>query len=120
MAKKSVDVREYLVFVGLLRDLRNRVDLTQGALASRLGVNQTFVSDVELGKRRLDVLQMMAWCKATTGQTLTSFIEEFEGRFREPGRWIEEFEGRFRDPESSPEKPVVRRRQSIRSRVREG
>lgn len=120
MAKKTVDVREYLVFVGLLRDLRSRANKTQEELALDLEVNQTFVSDVELGKRRLDILQMMAWCKATTGQTLTSFIQEFEQRFQDPAPYIEEFENRFRAPEPKQRAGRGQRRKSIRTRVREG
>jgi len=43
-----------------LRGLRARAGLTQSALAERLGVRQTVVSEYERGQRRIDVLELRA------------------------------------------------------------
>ena len=43
-----------------LRALRARAGLTQSALAERLGVRQTVVSEYERGQRRIDVLELRA------------------------------------------------------------
>lgn len=41
-----------------LKGLRARAGLTQAALAERLGVRQSVVSEYECGKRRVDVLEL--------------------------------------------------------------
>jgi transcriptional regulator with XRE-family HTH domain len=43
-----------------LKGLRTRTGLTQSALAERLGVRQTFVSEYERAQRRVDVLELRA------------------------------------------------------------
>jgi transcriptional regulator with XRE-family HTH domain len=43
-----------------LKGLRARAGLTQTALAQRLGVRQSVVSEYECGKRRIDVLELRA------------------------------------------------------------
>lgn len=61
-----------------LRRLRSERGLTQGELASALGVNQTFVSKYERGERRLDLLELREVC-LSLGVTLVEFVEEFDG-----------------------------------------
>lgn len=61
-----------------LRRLRSERGLTQGELASALGVNQTFVSKYERGERRLDLLELREVCRSL-GVTLVEFVEEFDG-----------------------------------------
>ena len=48
----------------LLRELRESASLTQSDLASRLGVQQSFVSKYEAGERRIDVIELHAICDA--------------------------------------------------------
>jgi transcriptional regulator with XRE-family HTH domain len=74
---KSVDKGEYAVAWALLRAARQAAKLTQRQLAAKLGRSQTFVGDVELGRRRLDVLQLYDWCKAT-GTTLSAYAHQVE------------------------------------------
>ncbi|HEY0197069.1 MAG TPA: helix-turn-helix transcriptional regulator [Rhodanobacter sp.] len=71
-AKKSIHKPEFAAVVALLRDVRSRAGLTQVELGQKLGRPQTFVSDCELGIRRLDVLQVQEWCQAC-GTSLSAF-----------------------------------------------
>lgn len=63
----------------LLRELRERGGMVQTTLAERLGRNQTFVSNVELGIRRLDLVELRDYCVALKVE-LRGLIEEWEGR----------------------------------------
>ena len=62
--EKSIHGREYAMLLEMLRSEREERGLTQSEVANRLGATQTFVSKCERGERRLDVIELMAWCKA--------------------------------------------------------
>jgi len=63
-AKKSIHKTANRAVLALLRGVRLEAGLTQAALGKRLGRPQTYVSDIEIGERRLDVLQAVEWCAA--------------------------------------------------------
>ena len=48
----------------LLRQVREERGMTQSALAEKLEVPQSFVSKVESGERRLDILELRQVCLA--------------------------------------------------------
>lgn len=50
---RSAKLRQILV------EARKQRNLTQSALAARLGRRQTFVSKYELGERRIDVIEFL-------------------------------------------------------------
>lgn len=50
--------------VALLIQARREAGLTQTDLAHRLGQRQSFVSRYEVGKRRLDVTEIIMICRA--------------------------------------------------------
>lgn len=54
----------YRRFLAEIRAVRTRADLSQAALAERLSKPPSYVAKSELGERRLDVLEMLAWCQA--------------------------------------------------------
>lgn len=60
---KTLYRTEHLALGALLRECREEADLVQTALAERLGRNQTFVSNVELAIRRLDVIELRDYCQ---------------------------------------------------------
>jgi transcriptional regulator with XRE-family HTH domain len=61
---KSVHSEPYKLLLEMLIDARNRSGLTQGELAARLGRPQPFISFVERGERRIDVIEFYAIMKA--------------------------------------------------------
>lgn len=61
----------------VLREMREQVPLTQLELASRLNVTQVFISKCESGQRRLDLIELRAWC-AAMGISANEFLEVVE------------------------------------------
>jgi transcriptional regulator with XRE-family HTH domain len=59
--------------------MRLEAGLTQAQLASRLKVHQTRVSKVEVGERRIDILELQLWCEAL-GMSLRDFVARMERR----------------------------------------
>jgi transcriptional regulator with XRE-family HTH domain len=62
--EKTIASKEYRVLLRQLRTARVTVGLTQQQLADRLGETQSFISKVERGERRLDVVELRAFCEA--------------------------------------------------------
>ncbi len=77
MPAKSIHKSEYSVLLRRLRALRTAAGLTQVELSAALQRPQSYVSDVERGSRRMDLLQLREFCSAC-GQALTEFVDEFE------------------------------------------
>ena len=75
--EKSIYTREYKVLLRLLREARERAGVTQVELARRLGQTQSFVSKIELGDRRLDLVQLRTFLAALDVR-LGSFVKRFE------------------------------------------
>jgi predicted transcriptional regulator len=59
----------------LLRRWRTDSDLTQRALASRLRKPASFVHKTEVGDRRIDPVEMVAWCRACEVDPLDAMRE---------------------------------------------
>ena len=74
---KSVDKGEYAVAWALLKSARMGAKLTQRQLAERLGRTQSLVAEAELGRRRLDILQLYDWMKAC-GTSLATYAQQVE------------------------------------------
>lgn len=75
--EKSIRSQQYAIMVRLLRDMRLAAGLSQEQLATRLHVTQTFVSKCERGQRRIDPVELRAWCIAL-GTSVAKFNEAFE------------------------------------------
>ena len=61
---KSVFTAKYRRFVTMLVAARTNAGATQVELASRIGWQQTDVSKVERGERRLDVVEFLQFAEA--------------------------------------------------------
>jgi len=61
---KSAFSSEYRSTIDLLIELRKERGVSQEALAERLGKKQPFISLVERGERRLDIVEFYAFVRA--------------------------------------------------------
>lgn len=61
---KSVFTDGYSVLLGALIEARRSAGLTQADLAGRLGKPQSFVSKVENGERRVDLIELVVLLRA--------------------------------------------------------
>jgi transcriptional regulator with XRE-family HTH domain len=73
---RSTHHHDYQLLLTLLRELRETAGITQVSLADNLGNTQTFVSKVERGERRLDVVEFVELCEAL-GQPPGAVFQEF-------------------------------------------
>jgi len=79
--EKTIFSREYSVFLRLLRSEREKAGLTQGDLAERLGLTQSFISKCERGERRLDLVEVRRICKELK-IPFAQFISMFEKKLK--------------------------------------
>lgn len=82
---QSTHHRYYRRFLELLVQLREEAGLTQVVVAERIGNTQTFVSKVERGERRLDVVEFVEWCEALGAdatQAFDAFLAQRDSRSR--------------------------------------
>jgi transcriptional regulator with XRE-family HTH domain len=71
--EKSQHTQEYERLTAAFREARERAGLTQGEVAARLDSFASFVSKVESGERRLDVVELATLCKVY-GVSLLDFL----------------------------------------------
>ncbi len=79
--EKSTFTREYTLLRNLLRRFRKEAGLTQIEVAAALDETQSYVSKCERGERRLDLVQLRAFC-AAIGIDLLKFVAAFESAVR--------------------------------------
>lgn len=63
MSVKPNHARIYRQVPEFLRECREAADLTQRALAEKLGRPQWWVHRAETGSRRVDVAEFVEWCR---------------------------------------------------------
>jgi transcriptional regulator with XRE-family HTH domain len=61
---ESIHDSRYVALIEELVRSRNAANVTQGQLAERLKVPQSYVSKVETRERRLDIIELVDWCVA--------------------------------------------------------
>ncbi|PSD28803.1 transcriptional regulator [Stenotrophomonas maltophilia] len=76
---KSIHRKEYAALIEAVRDARTAAGLTQAQVSEKLGRSQSFISDVERGKRRLDIVELRDIAHLS-GLSLAQLIADFEGR----------------------------------------
>jgi transcriptional regulator with XRE-family HTH domain len=79
---KSLNSKEYNVFLKTFYSLRLGTGIKQVDLANKLDVPQSFISKIENGERRVDLLELKQIVEAL-GVTLTDFVVEFEKNLNE-------------------------------------
>jgi len=75
--KKTIHSKEYRKLIGLLREKRESLEITQRKLASMIDTDQTFISKIENSERRIDVIELRTICKALK-ISFTDFVIELE------------------------------------------
>ncbi len=75
--EKTIFSHEHEVLLSELKRAREKASLTQIQLAEKLGSTQSFISKVERGERRLDVIELREFCRAI-GVSLASFVTRLE------------------------------------------
>ena len=74
---KAIYRREHVIFLQVLKRMRVVSGMTQAQCSAALGRPQSFMSDVERGVRRLDMVQLRDLCQVL-GSDLVSFTKSFE------------------------------------------
>lgn len=78
---KSLHTSQNQALLAMLKSARKSASLPQADLATRLGRGQGTVSKVELGARRLDVIELRAWLGAL-GVDFLTFMRELDARLQ--------------------------------------
>jgi len=78
---KSIHRNEYRVLLRMIKDRRQRAGLTQKECSEGLGRSQSFMSDIERGVRRLDVVQLRDLCRIMNSD-LRKFVADLERELR--------------------------------------
>lgn len=78
---KAIYRPEYDVFLTLLKARRIDAGMTQVQCSTSLGRPQSFISDVERGVRRLDIIQIHDLC-GVLGCDFVELLQEFESKIR--------------------------------------
>lgn len=74
--------KKYEIFLELLYQARVGSNLRQIDIAEQLGVPQSFISKVESGERRIDIVELKELCDLY-GIALLEFIKVFERKINE-------------------------------------
>lgn len=82
---RSTHYPRYQLFLDALGKARRDVGVTQTELADRVGNRQVFISKLERGDRRMDVVDLFEYCEAA-GIEFLPFIKMLEAAFEANGR----------------------------------
>lgn len=75
--EKSIYTTEYVLFLARMHEERRAARFTQQDSDDRLGQTQSFMSKCERGERRLDIVELRAFCRAI-GLPFARFVREIE------------------------------------------
>lgn len=74
---KKINRSDYKALRTCLKEMRKQSGLTQIQLADAIGADQSDISKIERGERRLDVVELVYVCRAL-GITTDAFFAGFE------------------------------------------
>ena len=73
--KKTRYTRKYAQVLTALRQHRKQAGLTQKEVAKKFDSHASFISKIESGERRIDVVELAEFCKIY-GVSLSEFVSE--------------------------------------------
>lgn len=82
---RSTHYPRYQLFLDALGKARRDAGLTQTELADRIGNRQVFISKLERGDRRMDVVDLFEYCEAAEIDFLP-FVKSLKATFDAEGR----------------------------------
>lgn len=84
---KPIHRAEYDVVRGLIRELRISAGIKQAELSESLGKPQPYISAIETGHRRVDIVEIRDICRVL-GLTLPDFVAALEKMIRSPAKRV--------------------------------
>lgn len=72
--KKSRHSKKYADVLHVLRETRKEAGITQVEVAQKFGAHASFISKVESGERRIDVVELAEFCRHY-GISLRDFLK---------------------------------------------
>jgi len=82
---KPIHRAEYAAVRAVLRELRTGAHMKQVELSAALGKPQPYISAIETGHRRVDLIEIRDICKVL-GVTLLDFVTKLEKVLRSPSK----------------------------------
>lgn len=79
MPTSTLYKKENELLTAMMREMRIAAGLTQAACAEALGKPQSYVSKVEGGSQRIDLIQLREYC-GVCEISLTTFVRRFESK----------------------------------------
>ncbi len=80
--KKTLYTKNYQVLLELLYKMRVSSNLRQIDLAEKLGTPQSFISKIESGERRVDLIELSEICRILN-ISIVDFVKELEKKINE-------------------------------------
>lgn len=78
---KSIHSAQYRALLDKMRAARQTAGIAQQELARRLGRPQSYVSKIEMGERRLDVVEFLHFMRAVEGEP-HALLRDIEREYR--------------------------------------